>query len=106
MMRTYLYERHKCHATHQIHPTLKVIIHVIHFTTHVTCILRNSCRFLAVLLVFNSSKFLHGLTKFIVWHIIGKKRFLAFQRCATQANLSPVSVKGRATIVARHVSEK
>ena len=39
--------------------------------------------------------------------MVGKRRFLAFQLCVTRANLSPVSkLKGRATIVARHVSEK
>ena len=73
----------------------------------IACLLGNSYRLLAVLLVFNSAQFLNGLTKFMLQHIVGKRRFLAFQSCVTQANLSLVLYfKGRATIIARLVSEK
>ena len=40
-----------------------------------------------VYLMLNSAKFLKGLTKFILWHIIAKRRYLAFQPYLTQANL-------------------
>ena len=39
--------------------------------------------------------------------MVGKRRFLAFQRYVIHANLPLVSnLKGRATIIAQHVSEK